>query len=93
MSRWDIMYRIDYQDGTVGMEKSLIKARRVAFEHMSEHPQKKPIIIYRPSGVQSGMVLQKYEGVILWETFSERHGSVDHKLLKDGKIIENRMRF
>lgn len=87
------MYRIDYQDGTCDTADSLIKARRLSFERMTDRPQKAPIIIYRPNGMRSGMVIQKYEGIILWETFSERRGSIDHKLLKDGKVIENRMRF
>ena len=87
------MYTIDYQDGKPETAKSLIKARKTVYEKLKAEPQKREVIIYRPNGEVSGKIISKFDGEIIWETYTERHGTEDCKLLKDGKVIPCRTRY
>lgn len=87
------MYTIDYQDGKPDTAKSLIIARKRVFERLNNEPQKRDVIIYRADGTESGRILSKFDGEIIWETHTERNGTVDCKLLKDGKVIPCRTRY
>lgn len=87
------MYTTDYQDGEPEISGSLIIARRKVFARLSIQPQPKEVIIYRSDGKESGRISTKFGGMLIWETYTKRHGTSYCKLLKDGKVIPCRTRY